>query len=86
MNGTNEREAATRQQVPHERVVMRCGSPIENGLYVAYVNPDIDLPFAEKKLLTYVDGDWGYLGSDQIYRGHVYGYIGPLPALRLGDA
>lgn len=59
--------------------------PAQNGLYVAYVDPDMDVPFSAKLLLMWMDGRWGYPGSDQNYRGTVYGWVGPLPAMRLSE-
>lgn len=85
-NESTEINANDAAAAPVDGVVMRDGDPIANGLYVAYVNPEVPVPFAEKRLLTFINGEWGYLGSDQKYRDHVYGYIGPLPALRLDDA
>lgn len=61
------------------------GDPSENGLYVAYVDPRLDIPFADKKLMVYLDGEWSHMGSPEKYRGTVYGWIGPLPAMRLED-
>jgi hypothetical protein len=54
-------------------------------MYVAYVDPDMDVPYAKKLLLMWIDGQWGYPGSSANYRGPVYGYIGPLPAMRLEE-
>lgn len=59
------------------------GIPILNGMYVAYVNPKINIPYAEKILLMFQDGKWFYCGSDQQYRDHVYMCYGPLPSLEL---
>lgn len=64
---------------------VREGNPPINGMYVAYVDPDMRIPFAKKMLLMWIDGQWGYPGSFAHYRGPVYGYIGPLPAMRLID-
>lgn len=58
--------------------------PPKTGLYVAYVH-EYPVPYANKIILFY-DKDWnrwGYPTSDQNYRGHVYGWIGPLPALKI---
>ena len=57
--------------------------PKKDGMYVAYVDPDVDVPFAQKKFLIWSKGQWGHCGSDQNFRGAVYGFIGPLPALKL---
>lgn len=58
-------------------------TPQENGMYVAYVDSDLPhLRFAARKLLMYVNGKWSYPGSSINFRGEIYGWIGPLPALR----
>lgn len=59
--------------------------PGETGLYVAYVDSDMARVSAERKLLFWLNGKWGYPMSDQNFRGHVYGCIGPLPIMRLED-
>lgn len=65
---------------------MQTGTPVENGMYVAYVDPDVPgIPFAGRRLLMFIDNRWGYLSSDQYYRGAVCGYVGPLPAMSIGD-
>jgi hypothetical protein len=61
------------------------GVPTLNGLYVAYTNYDYDSITAKRELLVCIDGKWGYPQSDQNYRGHVYGFIGPIPIMRLED-
>jgi hypothetical protein len=58
--------------------------PRETGVYVAYVNHMHITTHAGREMLFY-DAQakrWGYLGSDQWYRGHVYGWIGPLPTMK----
>ena len=60
------------------------GIPAAKGLYVAYVNDDCNMPTAKRILLMYVDR-WCYPLSDQNYRGHVYGWVGPLPIMKLED-
>jgi hypothetical protein len=59
--------------------------PDQVGIYVAYVNDEYLKNFAQKKFLFWTGSRWGYPMSDQNYRGHVYGWIGPLPAMRLED-
>jgi hypothetical protein len=55
------------------------------GVYVAYVNPaHPEIPRADRIILLY-HVDWFYQGSDQKYRGIVYGYVGPLPHMPLED-
>lgn len=63
------------------------GRPAKPGLYVAYTNPDELLhkfTHAERRFLVW-DHGWFYQSSDQRYRGHVYQWVGPLPALKLED-
>jgi hypothetical protein len=57
------------------------GDPIEKGVYACRVDGKMP-PFHEDKFLMWFDGDWGYLGSDQSYRGVVHGWIGPLSRTR----
>jgi len=61
------------------------GTPASNGLYVAYINDEHVRTHAAKRLMMWFDGKWYYPGSDQSYRDHVYGWIGPLPAMELSD-
>ena len=58
------------------------GIPIRSGLYVAYVNGPVEIS-ADRVLLMWFDGQWFYPKSDQAYRGHIYGYLGPLPVMPL---
>ena len=57
--------------------------PVEDGKYLCWVNPDLDIPFAKHVLLMWMDGEWWYTGSDVKYRDVVYGFAGPIPSLRL---
>ncbi len=66
-------------------LAINSGNPRNIGLYVAYVDPELDIPYAKKTLLLWIDGKWGYPGSDQNYRGTVHGWIGPLPAFQLNS-
>lgn len=61
------------------------GNPITVGAYVAYVNDDLVTRFAKRTLLFWDGQRWGYPMSDQRFRGHVYQWIGPLPALKLEE-
>lgn len=61
------------------------GTPTEPGLYVAYVNGPVKVAADRKLLMWMPDGGWSYPGSDQKYRAHVYGYVGPLESLMLED-
>jgi hypothetical protein len=56
--------------------------PELSGMYVAYIEPDINLPYAKKELLMFLD-NWYFLHSDQKYRGKIYGYVGPLPGFKI---
>lgn len=60
------------------------GNPRIDGMYVAYVEGIIE-PYTKRELLMWVYGVWSYPGSDQKYRGTIYGWIGPLPTPRVSD-
>ncbi len=57
--------------------------PEIEGEYLCWVNPDFDVPYANKIMLMYMNGRWWHKGSDSSYRGVVYGYAGPIPSLKL---
>lgn len=57
---------------------IQTGIPSKSGTYVAYTD-DKNPMYPKKKLLMYVDNKWGYPSSDQMYRGVIFGWIGPLP-------
>lgn len=59
------------------------GTPVKNGQYLCWVNPDFDIPFAKIIQLMWIDGRWSYPNSAERYRDHIYQFAGPLPALRL---
>lgn len=61
--------------------------PRRSGLYVVYTNPDDlrEFKYAERRLLVWDGRGWSYRMSDQRFRGHVYQWLGPLPALKLED-
>lgn len=61
---------------------IRDGAPLQDGLYVVYVNGPVTT-WVSRQLLTRAGGQWRYVGSDQRYRAHVYGWIGPIPAMEL---
>jgi len=61
------------------------GDPTENGMYVAYVDPVMNIPYADKKLLMFINGKWGYRSSSEDYSGCIYGWIGPIPALKFDE-
>lgn len=54
------------------------GTPTEVGVYACRVLVH-DIPgLFDDIFLIWVDGKWGYCGSDQKYRGSVAGWVGPL--------
>lgn len=53
-------------------------NPTETGVYACRVPMDVNPDLLEDKFLMWIDGRWGYLRSDQYYRGVVLGWIGPL--------
>lgn len=55
------------------------GDPIENGPYVVYVENKYGLTYASRKFLVWISGAWWHPSSDRMYRGKIYGWIGPLP-------
>jgi len=59
--------------------------PLQSGMYVVYTN-DAHMPRYAARILLIYDAEakvWGYPMSSMNYRGHVYGWVGPLPALPL---
>lgn len=58
-------------------------TPVEDGTYVCWVNPDFDIPFAKTVFLMWMENRWWLRGSDAQYRGVVYGFAGPVPPLKL---
>ena len=63
-------------------VEVQDGTPERNGLYVAYVNDGVPT-FAAKQLLIWDNGEWWLPPGTIKYRDHVYGWVGPLPAMKL---
>jgi len=59
--------------------------PKEQGMYVCYTEVSEGFNYPQKVLLMWVNDTWGYLSSDQTYKGRVYGYIGPLPAPKISE-
>jgi hypothetical protein len=57
--------------------------PVDEGKYLCWVNPEADVPYATQKILMFIDGRWWHPGSDARYRDVVYGFAGPIPALKL---
>ncbi len=55
------------------------------GVYAVRIECDVlPLPFLRDEFLMWMNGKWSYLGSDQPFRGHVYGWLGPLERLKAG--
>lgn len=56
------------------------GTPTKTGVYACVVDDSRDPNglLTTDKFLIYYNG-WSYPGSDQKFRGTVYGWIGPLP-------
>ncbi len=66
--------------------VQQGDSPDATGMYIVFTESPIGDDFTDRKLLMFMKGDtpknWWYPGSDQSFRGTIYGYIGPLPILK----
>jgi hypothetical protein len=58
--------------------------PSETGIYACKVDHKFIPNLTSDEFLMWFEGRWGYVGSDQFYRGEVYGWIGPLPRMRIG--
>ena len=61
------------------------GAPPTKGSYIAYVDQDVPSRFAKRIFLIWDGQRWFYFMSDQRHRAFVYGWIGPLPAMKLYD-
>ena len=57
--------------------------PSKYGMYVVY--EDTNMFYARKVLLSYVNNKWSYPSSDQLFRGNIIGYTGPLPSPKVVD-
>lgn len=65
-------------------VTYNTGEPEEVGVYACRV--PMELPGLHTDIfLFWINGKWGYLGSDQNYRGTVVGWVGPLQRTRAGS-
>ncbi len=59
-------------------VTYETGTPTERGVYACRIDHP-DMPGVLKDIfLMFIESRWGYLGSDQPFRGAVHGWIGPL--------
>jgi hypothetical protein len=65
-------------------MLIHTGAPKQHGIYVAYINGPV--PNVADRVMLFWDGDWSYPSSTQRYRDHVYGWVGPLPVMKLDDA
>lgn len=57
------------------------GDPTETGVYACRVDHPRMSGFCADAFLMWFNGEWGFLNSDQRFRGEVHGWIGPLPRL-----
>ena len=59
------------------------GAPTKLGVYAVRVASDVlPLPFLRDEFMYWDGKRWGWCGSDQNYRGVVYGWVGPLRRLK----
>lgn len=66
-------------------MIVQEGDPPRPGSYVVYTDGTLSHRHASRVLLMWSEGRWWYPLSDQKFRGHCYGWIGPLPAMELID-
>lgn len=59
-------------------ITYNTGNPTERGVYACRVPHDTIPDMLMDKFFIWIDGKWGYLGSDMNYRGRVLGWCGPL--------
>lgn len=52
--------------------------PAHTGVYACRVDDPDGSGLLVDKFLMWFEGRWGYLGSDQRFRGTVFGWVGPL--------
>ena len=62
---------------------IQIGDPVVPGQYVVYCHNQLLPNYPERKILMWFDGQWTYPMSDQRYRAPIYGWIGPIPILKL---
>jgi len=63
------------------------GPPPQNGQYIGYITSEYgeEFPFADKEILTFIDGHWYRRHSEFKIRDKVFGWIGPIPAMKIND-
>ena len=68
-------------------MAINTGSPVANGVYVAYVDSRVckDFPHPDKVFLAWNDGYWYQRGCTEKYKATVHGWIGPMPTERIVD-
>ena len=54
------------------------GIPTEVGVYAVRILDPLGSGRLVDKFFIWINNKWGYLSSDQNYRGEVLGWIGPL--------
>lgn len=60
------------------------GTPPRNGLYVVYTDElGAREQYAQRRFLRWADREWLYCLSDKPFAGQVYGWVGPIPKMRL---
>ena len=53
---------------------------------MACILPAMELSiWPDKMFLSWYEGQWYHRGSDQKYRGEVFGHLGPIPSMRMRD-
>lgn len=57
------------------------GTPTKRGVYAVRIPHDNFPGLCQDEFLIWIDNKWGYLSSDQNYRGEVVAFIGPLPRI-----
>lgn len=58
------------------------GLPQQTGVYACRIDDPRGSGLVVDIFLSWFNGQWSYLGSDQRFRGEVHGWIGPLPRLK----
>lgn len=58
------------------------GLPQKAGVYACRADDPRGSGLVVDIFLTWFNGRWRYIHSDQYFRGEVHGWIGPLPRLR----